>query len=480
MVLQSSRRRCVIRKDDLRQRKQRWLLEELEARCLLASGDPPLTADGLAPPHGTGTPIVTTLVGTSGGLSSPTDPTYYNGDLYVPNTVTNTISEVTPAGVVSTYVGSTAGLNTPDGLTFDGAGNLYIANFHGETISKVTPAGTVTTFADVNSPNSPVFGTNGNLYVCDKYDGTIVQITPAGVVSTFVDNTHGLSYPIALAVDGGGNLYVDSQNNNTIYKVTPAGSVSVLASGGLINSPTDMTLGPNGNLYLYNSSNSAIIEVTLAGVVSNFLTLNSAVAGTYAGLAFDPAGDLYVANNGNSTISKIAPPALVEGQPFTNQTVLHFTDADPNGTASQYTAVVTLGDGNSVTLKSSGVVGTGPAGAGGQIVADPGGGFDVQLSYTYAEAFSNQTFSVQVTDEGGATTAASTNTLSVADAADGRRADAAARHGNAHRHHARRHQRRAQLTHRPDLLQWRPLRPQHQQQHDLRSVGRGCRLDLRR
>ncbi len=77
--------------------------------------------------------------------------------------------------------------------------------------------------------------------------------------------------------------------------------------------------------------------------------------------------------------------------------------------------MVTLGDGNSVTLDSSGVV-SGPPGAGGQIVADPNGGFDVQLSYTYAEALSNATFSVQVTDVGGATTGASTNSFSVADA----------------------------------------------------------------
>ena len=241
-----------------------------------------------------------------------------------------------------------------------------------------------------------------------------MEITPAGVVSTFVNNTHGFSYPIALAFDDNGNLYIDSQNNNTIYKVTAAGSVSVFASGNLINSPTDMVFGPDDNLYVYNSGSNAITEVTPAGVASNFLTLDGAVAGTYAGLVFDTAGNLYVANNGNSTISKIAPSALIEGQPFTNQTVFHFTDTNPDGTASQFTAVVTLGDGNSVTLSSSGVVGNGPAGAGGQIVADPGGGFDVQLSYTYTEALSNQTFRVQVTDEGGASTGATNNNFSVA------------------------------------------------------------------
>ena len=44
-----------------------------------------------------------------------------------------------------------------------------------------------------------------------------------------------------------------------------------------------------------------------------------------------------------------------------------------------------------------------------------GEGFDVQLSYTYADALSNQTFGVQVTDVGGAQTGASTSTFSVAD-----------------------------------------------------------------
>ena len=68
-----------------------------------------------------------------------------------------------------------------------------------------------------------------------------------------------------------------------------------------------------------------------------------------------------------------------------------------------------------MTLNSKGVV-NGPAEAGGQIVVDPNGGFDVQLSYTYAEEFSNRTFSVSVTAADGATVSASTGNFSVADA----------------------------------------------------------------
>ncbi len=47
------------------------------------------------------------------------------GNLYVANDSNSTVSEVTPAGVVSTFA---SGFDDPDGLAFDSAGNLYVAN----------------------------------------------------------------------------------------------------------------------------------------------------------------------------------------------------------------------------------------------------------------------------------------------------------------------------------------------------------------
>ncbi len=108
------------------------------------------------------------------------------------------------------------------------------------------------------------------------------------------------------------------------------------------------------------------------------------------------------------TAGALTLPVAVEGQPFQNVPVFHFTDADPSGVAIDYTAVVTLGDGNQLTL-------TGNPGSQGQIVASKGG-FDVQLSYTYAQVMSGKTFGVTVTDAGGATASASTNSFAVADA----------------------------------------------------------------
>src|SRR5205823_1504213 len=101
------------------------------------------------------------------------------------------------------------------------------------------------------------------------------------------------------------------------------------------------------------------------------------------------------------------PPVATEGIAFSNVVVFHFSDADPAGTASDYTAVVTRGDGTSVPLTSV-------ASANGQIVAHTGGGFDVRMSYTYAEEMSGKTFSVQVTDHAAAASA-SAGSFSVAD-----------------------------------------------------------------
>jgi hypothetical protein len=101
------------------------------------------------------------------------------------------------------------------------------------------------------------------------------------------------------------------------------------------------------------------------------------------------------------------PPVATERAAFGPTTVFHFTDADPNGTASDYVATVQTGD---ATLTST----ANPSNV--WVVANAAGGFDVQLSYTYAEELSNKTFAVVVSDAGGSSTSQSTTTFSVADA----------------------------------------------------------------
>ena len=87
----------------------------------------------------------------------------------------------------------------------------------------------------------------------------------------------------------------------------------------------------------------------------------------------------------------------------------HFTDANPNAVASDFTAVVNWGDGSTSTV-------TGPPSSGvvDYIVAD-GGGFDVYGSHLYGKPEADATFSVTVSDAGGASCSASQTPFNVAD-----------------------------------------------------------------
>jgi len=300
MVLQSIRRQRLGRKGGSSRQKRRLFLEELEALCLLSGGT--VTAGPLTPPLGP--PASSDLVSLQNPnenlLSDPTDPTFYNGNLFVPNIASNTIAEVTTAGQVSTFLNSTltgtgsstVNLSTPDGVAFDSAGDIYIANFHGSGnsyIVEVTPQGTAIPYADIPNPNGPVIDSHGNLFVCDKYDNEIYEV-PAGGGTPFVytdnamlDSKHPLDQPIDLAFDSTGALYVVNAANNAIYKLTGPTQATTVASGGTINSPTSLAIGPGNTLYVYNSGSDEITQVTVGGEISNFVAQSS--GGSFGGLA---------------------------------------------------------------------------------------------------------------------------------------------------------------------------------------------------
>jgi hypothetical protein len=85
-----------------------------------------------------------------------------------------------------------------------------------------------------------------------------------------------------------------------------------------------------------------------------------------------------------------APVSAVPGTAFAG-TVATFTDADPGGTASDYTATIDWGDG---VPQDQGTV------------SAQGGGFAVSGSHTYATG--GHTITIQVTDTGGSTATATT------------------------------------------------------------------------
>jgi hypothetical protein len=224
--------------------------------------------------------VVTTFIDELGGAQGLAIDT--SGNLYVGSQ--QTIVKATPGAVVSVLAGSgsqgnddgpasTATFGDISALALDALGNLYVADSLNDTIRKVTPAGVVSTFAGTpgvagsadgnasaatfSSPSGIAVDGTGNIYVADSQNGTIRKITPAGAVTTIAGtagvsgNTDGtgaaasFTFPFSLAVDSTGNQYVAELQSGTVRKITPAGVVTtVLGVAGQIG----VRLGSDGRL----------------------------------------------------------------------------------------------------------------------------------------------------------------------------------------------------------------------------------------
>jgi YVTN family beta-propeller protein len=100
-----------------------------------------------------------------------------------------------------------------------------------------------------------------------------------------------------------------------------------------------------------------------------------------------------------SLTSTATPINTVQNIPFSG-TVAHFTDADPAGVLGDYTAIIDWGDGTIIS----------PDTTTGTVVANLGGGFDVNGTHTYTDAGSHTLF-ITINDAGGATTTATSTTI---------------------------------------------------------------------
>ena len=277
------------------------------------------------------------------------------GNVYVADTGNDTIRKITPAGVVTTLAGtagqfgsadgtgSAARFEFPEGVAVDSAGNVYVADTINDTIRKITPAGVVTTLADMAGQVGSADGTGsaarfdyptgvavdsaGNVYVADDGNDTIRKITPAGVVTTLAgmagqvgsaDGTGSaarFAYPEGVAVDSAGNVYVADTGNDTIRKITPAGVVTTLAgtpgqagsadvtgSAARFDDPTGVAVDSAGNVYVAGVGIFPIRKITPAGVVTTLA--GGIVIASPGGVAVDSAGNVYVDDLG--TIVKLS------------------------------------------------------------------------------------------------------------------------------------------------------------------------------
>ncbi|TAE31352.1 MAG: hypothetical protein EAZ92_02995, partial [Candidatus Kapaibacterium sp.] len=177
--------------------------------------------------------------------------------LYVADALNRRVRAIAlPGGTVSTFAGSGAignldGIGTaaqlqPEEIAVDASGNLYVADPSNSRIRKITPAGVVTTFAgstpgftngqgtaaQFSAPYHLIVAPNGSVYVCDAgANHAIRAISPSGMVSTLAGtgvsgNADGaylsatFAGPNGLSIDAVGNLYVGTTTGHNVRKIS--------------------------------------------------------------------------------------------------------------------------------------------------------------------------------------------------------------------------------------------------------------------
>lgn len=226
---------------------------------------------------------------------------------------------------------TSAQLNNPTSITFDGSNNMYIADVLNQRVRKVTAAGVISTYAgtgtagfsgDGGAATSATFqypyslgfdNTNNSLLIHDLYNARFRKVTSTGTVSTIATRLpYGISY---FNTASNGEVYISESGR--IRKMSTAGVFSnltarktggdgVVAPGGIV-SAGDAVADAAGNIYVADRMTHRVRKIdATTKVVSTILGTGwpgTAVTGglgtasdisSPSNLLLDASGNIYV------------------------------------------------------------------------------------------------------------------------------------------------------------------------------------------
>lgn len=165
----------------------------------------------------------------------------HTGDLVVALYQSGTLAQITPDGMVSSWV---TGLDTPNGVYPDHDGNVWVTEFGGAQITRVDSNGGTTTIAqggpDLAAPNGIVWDPDRGLLYYTNYQAQRVRALPideqGNVGDPLLVAVLDANGPDGLVLDACGNLYVVAQGSNEIWRIWlddaggPVGDPELIAS----------------------------------------------------------------------------------------------------------------------------------------------------------------------------------------------------------------------------------------------------------
>jgi sugar lactone lactonase YvrE len=165
-----------------------------------------------------------------------------SGDIFISNTASNQIVEVTAGGSAAALsITVTSGLNTPLGIAVDIFGSLYIADSLNNRIVKVlagSTTGTVVSFGELTAlhhPSGVAVDRVGNIFVADTTNNRVAEVDTSSEGTSLLNSinleTETFTAPLGVAVDVFGAVYIADTGANRgliVDPLTGAGSPSSL------------------------------------------------------------------------------------------------------------------------------------------------------------------------------------------------------------------------------------------------------------
>lgn len=296
------------------------------------------------------------------------------GELYVADTSNRRVRMVDANGIISTVAGTgeysstgdggpatQATFTTPTNVTAAPDGSLIVSDGRAERIRRISPAGIVTTLvgtgttgysgdggpaaqAEVNAPFDSAIGAGGEVLFVDAGNDRIRAVGADGTVTTVAGNgeewflgdgeratSAALRLPGGAAEGPDGALYVADTTHQRIRRVDPVtnaistyagtGKLGFSGDGGpageaKLGDPWDVDVDPAGNVYVADYWNNRIRKISPAGIITtvagNGTTQHSGDGGPAVAAGMDHPtavdfhdGELYIAVGGSRAIRKV-------------------------------------------------------------------------------------------------------------------------------------------------------------------------------
>ena len=251
-----------------------------------------------APAHAQNVTFAGAQITVGSGLNSPQGVTLDGaGNAYIADTANNRVVKVSLAAGTQTTVGT--GLNSPISVALDAAGDVFIADLGNNRVVEVLANGSQTTVgSELSSPRGVAVDAFGNVFIADSGHNLVLEVTLSGVLTTVGS---GFSFPGGLALDASGNLYVADIGNDRVEEITPSGVQTTVPATDLAL-PTALAFDTAGDLFIADYAHGRIEELTPSGVQTTVPAIGLSLP---QGVAVDAAGDVFIGDSDNNRIAEL-------------------------------------------------------------------------------------------------------------------------------------------------------------------------------